>query len=103
VLLDRGLALRRRLRSRGARRPPRERIAADPRSKVTFEIEPLGDLVKLTIIHHGFDAGSLVAPMVSEVWPRVLSGVKTLLETGETMPAIPETPGPARPRAEEAP
>ena len=80
----------------------RERIAAEPRSKVTFDIEPLGDLVKLTVIHDGFDAGSLVAPMVSEGWPRVLSGVKTLLETGQTMPAIPETPGPARPRAEDA-
>jgi hypothetical protein len=41
--------------------------------------------------------------MVSEGWPRVLSGVKTRLETGETMPAIPEAPGPARPRAVDAP
>ena len=72
----------------------RERIAAEPRSKVTFEIEPLGDLVKLTVIHDGFDAGSLVAPMVSEGWPRVLSGVKTLLETGEAMPRSPRRPAP---------
>ena len=87
----------------GLTQDAREHIAAEPRSKVTFEIEPLGDLVKLTVIHDGFDAGSLVAPMVSEGWPRVLSGLKTLLETGETMPAIPEPPCPARPRAEDAP
>jgi DNA-binding transcriptional ArsR family regulator/uncharacterized protein YndB with AHSA1/START domain len=81
----------------------RERIAQEQRSRVTFEIEPLGDLVKLTVIHDGFDAGSLVAPMVGEGWPRVVSGVKTLLETGETLPPIPEPPGPARVPADEAP
>jgi DNA-binding transcriptional ArsR family regulator/uncharacterized protein YndB with AHSA1/START domain len=70
----------------------RERIAAEQRSKVTFELEPLGELVKLTVVHTGFEPGSLVAPLVSAGWPRVLSGIKTLLETGETMPAIPEPP-----------
>jgi DNA-binding transcriptional ArsR family regulator/uncharacterized protein YndB with AHSA1/START domain len=65
----------------------RERIAAEQRSKVTFELEPLGELVKLTVVHDGFEVGSLVAPMVSQGWPRVLSGLKTLLETGETLPA----------------
>jgi uncharacterized protein YndB with AHSA1/START domain/DNA-binding transcriptional ArsR family regulator len=74
----------------------RERIAAEPRSKVTFELEPLGELVKLTVVHDGFEAGSLMASLVSEGWPRVLSDVKTLLETGETMPAILEPPVPAR-------
>jgi hypothetical protein len=31
----------------------RERIATEQPSKVTFEIEPLGDLVKLTVVHDG--------------------------------------------------
>jgi uncharacterized protein YndB with AHSA1/START domain/DNA-binding transcriptional ArsR family regulator len=75
----------------------RERLATERRSKVTFEIEPLGELVKLTVVHDGFEAGSLMASLVSQGWPRVLSDVKTLLETGETMPAIPEPPVPARP------
>lgn len=65
----------------------RGRIAAEPRSKVSFDIEPLGELVKLTVVHDGFEAGSVVAPMVSQGWPRVLSDLKTLLETGETLPA----------------
>ena len=38
----------------------RERIAAEPRSKVTFDIEPVGEKVKLTVIHDGFDADSMV-------------------------------------------
>jgi uncharacterized protein YndB with AHSA1/START domain len=70
----------------------RERIAAEPRSKVTFEIEPLGELVKLTVVHDGFEPGSLVASMVSQGWPRILSDLKTLLETGETLPADDEPP-----------
>lgn len=60
----------------------RERIAAEPRSKVTFEIEPLGELVKLTVVHDGFGLGGVVAAMVSQGWPRILSDLKTLLETG---------------------
>ena len=68
----------------------RERIAAERRSKVTFEIEPLGELVKLTVVHDGFEAGSLVASLVSRGWPPVLSNLKTLLETGETLPATQE-------------
>jgi uncharacterized protein YndB with AHSA1/START domain/DNA-binding transcriptional ArsR family regulator len=74
----------------------RERIAAEPRSKVTFELEPLDELVKLTVVHDGFEAGSLVAPMVSAGWPRVLSDVKSFLETGEALSAIPEPPVPHR-------
>jgi uncharacterized protein YndB with AHSA1/START domain/DNA-binding transcriptional ArsR family regulator len=71
-----------------------ERISAEPRSKVTFDIEPLGDLVKLTVVHDGFEPGSVVAAMVSEGWPPILSSLKTLLETGETLPDAtrPSTP-----------
>jgi uncharacterized protein YndB with AHSA1/START domain/DNA-binding transcriptional ArsR family regulator len=68
----------------------RERIGAESRSKVTFELEPQGDLVKLTVVHDGFDPDSLVASMVDEGWPKVLSSLKTMLETGETLPAFPE-------------
>jgi uncharacterized protein YndB with AHSA1/START domain/DNA-binding transcriptional ArsR family regulator len=68
----------------------RERIVAEQRSKVTFELEPLGELVKLTVVHDGFEPGSLMASLVSEGWPRILSDVKTLLETGATLPASQE-------------
>jgi hypothetical protein len=63
---------------------------------VTFDIEQLGDLVKLTVVHDGFEPGSVVASMVSQGWPRILSNLKTLLETGETLPADPEPPPPVR-------
>jgi uncharacterized protein YndB with AHSA1/START domain/DNA-binding transcriptional ArsR family regulator len=61
--------------------------AAESRSKVTFEIEPLGQMVKLTVLHDGFDPGSGVLEGVSQGWPAILAGLKTLLETGEALPA----------------
>ena len=73
----------------------RERIAAEPRSKVSFDIEPLGELVKLTVVHDGFEPGSTVASMVGRGWPRVLSSLKTLLETGETLPSDTSRASPA--------
>src|SRR4051794_30272091 len=37
------------------------RIAAEQRSKVTFDIEQLDELVKLTVVHDGFEAASVMA------------------------------------------
>ncbi|HEY2203882.1 MAG TPA: metalloregulator ArsR/SmtB family transcription factor [Pseudonocardia sp.] len=65
------------------------RLAAEKRSTVTFEIEPFGDAVKLTVVHDGFEPGSVVLQGIGEGWPAILSGLKTLLETGETMPPWP--------------
>jgi uncharacterized protein YndB with AHSA1/START domain len=56
-------------------------------SRVTWEIEPVGDSCRLTVIH---DQLSESAP--SELyggWPMILSGLKTWLETGQTL----TTPG----------
>jgi uncharacterized protein YndB with AHSA1/START domain/DNA-binding transcriptional ArsR family regulator len=74
----------------------RDRIRAEARSRATFELEPLGDLVKLTVVHDGFGPESVMAQMVSRGWPRVLSGLKTLLETGAPLPDDREPPAPAR-------
>jgi len=74
----------------------RDRVAAEPLSKVTFELEPLGELVKLSVVHDDFEPGSLIASMVSQGWPRVLSNLKTLLETGETLPEADEARPPDR-------
>jgi uncharacterized protein YndB with AHSA1/START domain/biotin operon repressor len=62
------------------------KVSSEPRSKVTFDIEPQGQKVKLTVVHDGFEPGSTVAEMVSGGWPQVLSGLKTLLETGDVLP-----------------
>jgi hypothetical protein len=51
---------------------------------VTFELEPAGSAVKLTVVHDDFPPASKAAQLISNGWPQVLSKLKTLLETGET-------------------
>ena len=60
------------------------RVAAEPRSRVTFEIEPEeGEQVRLTVTHEGFEEGSAMLESISGGWPRVLANLKSFLETGE--------------------
>jgi uncharacterized protein YndB with AHSA1/START domain/DNA-binding transcriptional ArsR family regulator len=58
------------------------KAATERRSKVTFDIEPVGDLVKLTVTHDDFEPGSVVLQGISEGWPPIIASLKTLLETG---------------------
>jgi len=51
-------------------------------SRVTFELEPMGVEVKLTVTHDEFEPGSKMRVAVSNGWPLVLSSLKSLLETG---------------------
>ncbi|MFJ6567854.1 ArsR/SmtB family transcription factor [Streptomyces sp. NPDC091292] len=62
------------------------KLTAEPRSKVGFDIEPLGEMVKLTVTHSAAVPGSTLLEMVGQGWPPLLSSLKTLLETGETLP-----------------
>ena len=59
-------------------------------SRVTWEIEPVGDSCRLTVTHDQLreDANG----EIYGGWPKILSGLKTLLETGETL----TTPGSLR-------
>jgi DNA-binding transcriptional ArsR family regulator/uncharacterized protein YndB with AHSA1/START domain len=41
-------------------------VAAEPRSKVTFDIEPVGEYVRLTVVHDGFEEGSTVLPGIAQ-------------------------------------
>ncbi|ART69937.1 ArsR family transcriptional regulator [Mycobacterium dioxanotrophicus] len=54
--------------------------AAEPRSRVYFDIEPLDDLVKLTVVHDDLSPGSVVLPLISHTWPMKLAGLKSRLE-----------------------
>ncbi len=58
--------------------------AADPEaySRVTFEIEPYEDMVRLTVSHDDLVVGSGMETGVTRGWPIVLSSLKSLLETG---------------------
>ena len=59
-------------------------------SRVTWEIEPVGDSCRLTVTHDQLRAGA--HGELYGGWPQILSGLKTLLETGEDL----TTPGSLR-------
>lgn len=52
-------------------------------SQVTFEIEKFKDMVCLVVTHEKFKKGSTMAGKVAGGWPRVLSSLKSFLETGK--------------------
>ena len=64
---------------------PADRGTADRRSRVTFEIEPIADMVRLTVTHEDLEPGSEMERRISSGWPRVLSSLKSLLETGRPL------------------
>ena len=54
-------------------------------SRLTYEIEAKGDSVKLTVIHESEKPDSKLIAGVSTGWPSILSSLKSLLETGESL------------------
>ena len=56
-------------------------------SRVTWEIEPVGDSCQLTVTHDQLP--EKVSAEIYGGWPQILSGLKTLLETGGSL----TTPG----------
>lgn len=54
-------------------------------SRATFTIEPAGIAVKFTVVHEIDRDKSKFIGAVSGGWPKILSGLKSLLETGEPL------------------
>jgi uncharacterized protein YndB with AHSA1/START domain len=65
-------------------------VKSEGYSRVTWEIEPIGDSCRLTVTHDQLRDG--VSPELYGGWSMILSGLKTLLETGELL----TTPGSQR-------
>ena len=62
-------------------------VRAQGTSRVTYEIEPVGDSCCLTVTHDQLPENA--SPELYGGWPMILSGLKTWLETGEVL----TTPG----------
>ena len=60
-----------------------EEVRAEGTSRVTWEIEQVGDSCRLTVTHDQLREGA--NGEIYGGWPMILSGLKTLLETGETL------------------
>ena len=54
-------------------------------TKVVFTLESYDNLVRLTVTHEGFAEGSRLLGGISKGWPAILSGLKSLLETGKML------------------
>jgi uncharacterized protein YndB with AHSA1/START domain len=61
----------------------RPELKSEGHSQCTMLLEPLAGAVKLTITHEMERADSKFIEAVSGGWPRILSNLKSLLETGE--------------------
>jgi uncharacterized protein YndB with AHSA1/START domain len=64
-----------------------EDVQAEGQSRVSWEIEPIGDSCRLTVVHDQLRDGA--NDQLYGGWPMILSGLKTWLETGELL----TTPG----------
>jgi uncharacterized protein YndB with AHSA1/START domain len=63
-----------------------EEAASEPYSRVTWEIEPQeGGVTKLVVVHDLLEAAPITAGNVAGGWSFILSGLKTLLETGKPL------------------
>lgn len=70
----------------------RPELKAEGYSRCTFELEPQGDTVKLTVVHEMDVPKSKFIEAVSSGWPPILSSLKSLLETGEPLEATTKWP-----------
>jgi uncharacterized protein YndB with AHSA1/START domain len=74
-----------------------EELRTEEPSRVTFTLEQSGDVVRLTLIHDAFPPDSRIFAACREGWPMILGSLKTLLETGNPLPACSFPPLPEQP------
>ena len=63
-----------------------ERHRGERPSRVTFELQPMGSVVKLTLTHDDFEPASATFETTRHGWPAILSSLKSLLENGAALP-----------------
>ncbi len=59
-----------------------EEFRRERTSRVTFDLEPRGKVVKLTLTHDNLDEAGVTFRGIAEGWPMVLAGLKSVLESG---------------------
>jgi uncharacterized protein YndB with AHSA1/START domain len=64
---------------------PADAQSQEKHTRVTFDIEPAGNAVRLKVTHDELEPGSEMEKGITRGWPVVLSNLKTLLETNQAM------------------
>jgi len=67
-------------------------MTAEGFSRLTYEIEQKDDSVKLTVTHEIDKKDSKLIGAVSNGWPHILSSLKSMLETGESLESTRQWP-----------
>lgn len=67
---------------------PNEESLPDKHSRVTYEIAPYRKGSRLTVTHDRLEPRSDMLEGITDGWPKVLSSLKTLLETGKPLPKL---------------
>ncbi|MGE5538736.1 MAG: SRPBCC family protein [Gemmatimonas sp.] len=62
-----------------------EEMRREQPSRVVFELQPVGQTVKLTLTHDGFAPAGITVQGIRCGWPVILSSLKTYLERGTTL------------------
>lgn len=57
-------------------------------SRVSFTLEDINGQTKLRILHDHFPDSSVVLDGVSQGWPWIISGLKSVVETGQPLPPL---------------
>lgn len=67
---------------------PADETREEKHTRVTFEIEPIRDVVRLTVTHDRLESGSEMLEGITEGWPKVFSSLKSLLEVERPLPKL---------------
>jgi uncharacterized protein YndB with AHSA1/START domain len=67
---------------------PADENREDKHTRVTFDIEPVAGVVRLTVTHDRLEPGSDMDRGIRDGWPKVLSSMKSMLEVGRPLPSL---------------
>ncbi len=67
---------------------PQDEKSEEKNTRVTFEIEEVRGVVRLTVTHDRLEPDSDMLRGITEGWPKVLSSLKSFMERGEPLPRL---------------
>lgn len=67
---------------------PADAAHEEKHTRVAFDIKPYRNVVRLTVTHDRLEPGSEMLLGITEGWPKVLSSLKSLLESGKPLPKL---------------
>ena len=67
---------------------PVDRTHDKKHSRVTIDLETVHDVTRMTVTHDKFEGNPAMSPAIAKWWPKVMSSLKSLLETGRPLPEL---------------